>query len=744
MERLFYNKPAEKWFEALPLGNGNIGLMVFGGVDKELLSVNDDTLWSGYPKDYHSTAFLKVLPDIRKKLFSGDFSKAEKLIRKNLKGKRCDSYLELGEISIESSFGKVNNYKRSLDIKNSLHEVSFSADCGKVVRTSFVSYPDKVAVHRIKSEKPIVNTVITVNSKLRYETISDDGLNLLAQAPDVSLQKPDLFGKRIKYNRKMGMAAGMRIEVKTDGSIEFKGASVVVKNAKTTDIYIVTATGFIDSFTNPSTDKAAVLTELKKKLGGVQKDYDAALDRHIADVVPLFEKVQLKLGESDIPTDVLLERAKAKPEPALIELYYNFGRYMMLAGSRKGTQALNLQGIWNSSVFPEWGSNYTANINVEMNYWPLRACNMDECLEPYEQLIRGIEISGRKTSELNYKRKGASCAHNVDIWCMTTPRKGDPSWGLFSMGLAWLASELYIVYTYSCDSAFLERIYPIIESAALFVSESLIEYRELLVICPGTSPETHFKYKASRCSCDITSTIDMALTREIFASYIQSSDALGKKTELYSKIKCQTEKLMPYEKGKTGIKEWYSGYPVSEKGHRHFSPLIGFFPLTSIGYYSEPEITFWIKELLDYRISNGSGYTGWSAAWALNLYARLKDGDKSFDMLTKLLTNSTFVNLFDSHPPVIFQIDGNFGAVSGINEMLVQSENGIIELLPAVPKELNSGSVKGIRAQGANIIDMKWVDGKVTELNMSKPDAPVRASHLSDELINSQKYNIVK
>lgn len=469
----------------------------------------------------------------------------------------------------------------------------------------------------------------------------------------------------------------------------------------------------------PCTDTNSVINKCKSHLFGVEKKYDELKKRHIKDFSELYNRQCISFNsDTDIPADELIKSVKeGADEKPLCELLYNYGKYMIISGSRRGGQPLNLQGIWNHSVRPPWSSNYTVNINTQMNYWGASRSGLSDCIEPLIQMVYDALNTGRKTAQINYGFRGLACNHNVDIWRKTPPVQGDANYMFEPLCGVWLANEIYAHYKNGFLGDYENKIEEIVAEAAKFASDYLVLYNEKYVVCPSASPENVFMHNGKKCKLDYASAFDMGLVRQIFKNVLEISDDENLKAEITEKY----SKLYPFQNGANGICEWHKDYDTPEKGHRDFSPLYAFYPANLIGYYGDPEQTQWIEKLFKYRLEHSGQHIGWSAARAICLAARLRDADTAHNVIRGLLNHAIFSNLFCVHPPFYFQIDGNLGFVAGINEMLITEENGVIELLPALPENFaESGKVQNMVVNGAKI-SFKWNKGTVTEISSDKP-----------------------
>lgn len=736
MQTIKYTKAAKTWREALPLGNGYMGLMIYGSLKKERLCFNDGTLWSGYPKDYNSKVSLDNLENVRKLIFEGKNAEADALCEEKLTGFYSEAFMPLGEISLKFSGIDKACYSRSLDLSTAVHTVK-SKGC---TAEAFSSYPDKISVYRIKTDKPF-SVKIKAKSKLKYEVGTEkNNLFLFGNAPDYAA--PNYLRTElhpIRYNDKKGMAFCLQIQVQTNGEIYCKSNLIKVKNATELTLYFATATGFNGFDKMPETSRNTVKQKCKALLNSVSKDYDTLKTNHIGDYSSLYNNQRISFNcDNDITADALLKSVKnGDDEKALTELLYNYGKYMIISGSRNGGQALNLQGIWNNSVRPPWSSNYTVNINTEMNYWGASRSGLSDCIEPLINMVYETMQNGRKTAKINYGCHGFACNHNVDLWRKTPPVKGDCNYMFSPLCGVWLSNEIYSHYKNGFLEDYTDKIEEIVTESARFACDFLVMHDGKYVICPSASPENVFTHNGKTCKLDYASAFDMGLVRQAFQNALELSDD----NELKTEIKEKTPLLYPFKEGKNGICEWHKDYETPEPGHRHFSPLYAFYPANVIGFYSNKNQTEWVRNLFKTRTDNSTQYIGWSAAWAICLSARLREKETTQKVIRSMLCHSVFKNLFCVHPPFYFQIDGNLGFVAGINEMLITEENGIVELIPALPDNFGkSGEVRNMVVNGVKI-SFKWQNGLVMEIHSDKP-VKIINEHLQSELLTNENISI--
>ena len=564
--KLWYNSPAKRWIDCLPLGNGNLGFMMDGGVKSEHIYLNDDTLWSGYPKSHLNGESAKNLSEIRRLIFAGKNDKADALIKRTSLGDWCESYEPLGKITLKyKGVSKAENYKRMLNLSDAVHTSTFDY----VQKEAFCSYPDKAGVIRIQSSKP-VTVKINLSSRLKSKTKSaSNGLLLSGNAPDRVMPnycRTELYP--IRYNEHKAMAFCAGIKPVTNGRIVYKKHSIIIENATNIELYVFTKTGFIGFDKMPVTDRVILEKEIESKLKQ-QYNYDEIKQHHISDYKSLYDRVRFNInGNTEIPSgDELIKMTKSGViHSALPVLYYQYARYMTITGSREGTQALNLQGIWNHQIRPPWSSNYTNNINAQMNYWFTAGANLRECLEPYESYMKEITVKGEECAKVNYNCRGMALNHNADIWRKATPVKDDPVYAYFPLAGVWLANELYSHSLYENDTEKLSRIFPILKKSVLFCLDWLTEHNGYLVTCPSASPELHFKKNGKFCTQDYANAFDMGIVRQAFEDYLKAADVLNC-TDYINDVKNALLKLKPFEIGQSGkLLEWGVNMSLPKKG----------------------------------------------------------------------------------------------------------------------------------------------------------------------------------
>lgn len=744
-QRLWYRQPAARWEEAVPIGNGRLGAMVFGRIAQERLQLNEDTLWSGAPYTPDNPDALAALPQVRRLIADGLYKEAAELAGAKMMARPLwqMSYGSLGDLLLDFKGARIpNRYERELDLDTAISRTRFSTGQGQFTREAFVSAPDQVIVMHLTAPRASLDFDLSIRAprEVHYTPADYQGWATdpaQEQAVDWLLKEvpgtPSVPVKSAADGVDAWLVTGsncagpdtpaaltfaLRLKVVCDGQLRVGEHGLEVRAASRVTLLVAGATSYVN-YDDVSGDPTALVRERTDR--AARKSFDSIKQAHIREYRTLYGGVELDLGRTRAaaqPTDRRIAAAQKRDDPALSALYFQFARYLLISSSRPGTQPANLQGIWNEGTNPPWGSKYTININTEMNYWPADPTGLSACVEPLLRMVEELAVTGARTARTMYGARGWVAHHNTDLWRAAAPIDG-PFWGLWPCGGAWLCVSLWDHYDYTRDESELERLYPLMKGASEFFLDTLVEDPQGrgLITSPSLSPENPHPFGTSVCAGPA---MDRQIIRDLFAATCRAGGLLKRDPDLMTSLLETRARIAPDRIGHAGqLQEWLEDWDLEagDQHHRHVSHLYAVYPSSQINVRDTPELVEAARASLRRR---GDLATGWGTAWRLCLWARMGDGDHAHQVLQSLLgPRRTYPNMFDAHPP--FQIDGNFGGAAGILEMIVQSWGGEVILLPALPAAWPSGRVRGVKARGGLSVDMSWRRGRLRTLTLSGP-----------------------
>ena len=734
---LYFNRPAGVFEEALPLGAGKLGAMIYGGVGTNRICLNYDELWTGYPRDDDRRGTAEWFCKARELTLAGKPDEAQRIIETEIASANVQAYMPAGSLMIERDAYTFGEYERTLSLRDATAEVSYRQRGATFHDVYFTSAPRDCLIARLSADRGgKIGFSLGFRSPLRCVS-GHDGDVFFADCECMfdSMQNREAFPERNKYysdrNEERGICFRVAVTVKAKGGdVIVDDHGIWVRGADEAIVFAAVESSFAGydrhPFLNGKEYRQAAIAKVRN---ASKEEFDPLLREHLEDYRQYFDRVELSIGgedRSELPTSTRLAQFETdRADTGLYQLLFDYGRYLLISASRPGSQATNLQGIWNEHIDAPWNCDYTTNINTEMNYWPALVCDLAEMQQPLTDLIRDLSVKGRRTAREYYGARGFCVHHNTDLWRDCQPVHGKAQYLFWPMAGGWLCRHLFEEYEYTQNESFLrETVYPVLLEAARFYLDVLSEDRDgYLVFCPSTSPENNYLLKGNPCSVAVTTTMTMSIIRELFENVLQAATLLDEKNDDLTAIRNALPRLLPFRVGSDGrLLEWYDEREEADPHHRHLSHLYGLYPARQITPEKTPELAEAARKSLECRGDNG---TGWGLSWKISLWARLRNGDRALKLLDTQLRSAyrtdggggTYPNLFDSCPP--FQIDGNFGAAAGIAEMLLQSDGETIWLLPALPETWSSGSVRGLRAKGGAKVDVHWENGRITAYRVS-------------------------